>query len=92
MHEGVSIVDEAGALIYVNDRLCEMTGRTRDELVGKGAVHFFYDEEQERHTGWVARHRVGLSERYESVLAGQGGTQVPVLISASPLVLQPELG
>ncbi len=34
-HANVSITDVAGKIIYVNDRFCECTGYSRDELIGQ---------------------------------------------------------
>jgi PAS domain S-box-containing protein len=85
MQEGVAIVDDSERLIYVNDRLCEMTGRTRDELMGERSAELFFGVAQEQHLDQLARRRAGFSDTYESVLAHVGGAKVPVLITASPL-------
>jgi PAS domain S-box-containing protein len=85
MHDGVGMVDEASRLTYVNDRLCEMTGRTRDELIGQRSDQLFLPGERERYLGQLTRRRAGFSDRYESIFAREDGTQVPVFISASPV-------
>jgi PAS domain S-box-containing protein len=85
MQEGVAIVDDAGKLVYVNDRLCEMTGRARDDMVGQPSAQLFISGEQELHRDQLARRRAGLSDRYESVFVHKDGAQLPVLITASPV-------
>lgn len=85
MQEGVGIVDEAGKLVYVNDRLCEITGRARDELMGQPSAGLFPSGERQRIRDMLARRSQGFSDTYESVLALKDGAQVPVLISASPV-------
>ncbi|WP_334158437.1 PAS domain S-box protein [Oryzomicrobium sp.] len=34
-HLQVSVVDDAGIILYVNDRFCDASGYTRDELIGQ---------------------------------------------------------
>ncbi len=85
MHEGVGMVDAAGNLTYANDRLCEMVGRTRDELIGQSSAQLFFGQEQERHLDRLAQRRAGISDTYESVYVHRDGAHVPVLISASPM-------
>ena len=41
MQEGLLICDEHGMLVYVNNRLCQMLDRSREEFVNKPAVEHF---------------------------------------------------
>jgi PAS domain S-box-containing protein len=43
MQEGFSVVDENGVHLLVNDALCKMTGYTKEELVGHGVPHKYWD-------------------------------------------------
>ena len=86
MHEGLAVVDEQTLLTYVNDSLCAMTGWARDELLGQSSVKLFSAEGQERHLGWLARRRAGLSDTYETVFRRPDSGKVPVLVSASPIL------
>ncbi|MCX6002098.1 MAG: PAS domain S-box protein [Chloroflexi bacterium] len=45
---GIAIADEAGTLIFVNDRLCDMYGYSRDEVLGKQFLDFIHPDERER--------------------------------------------
>ena len=85
MRDGVVMTDEPGRLTYVNDRLCEITGRTRDEMIGQSSSMLFFGGERGRHRNQLARRRAGFSDTYESVLVRRDGSQVPVLVSASPI-------
>jgi len=40
MNEGLGGMDDRGAITYVNDRLCEMLGYPKEELIGRPAVDF----------------------------------------------------
>jgi PAS domain S-box-containing protein len=49
---GVATVDPEGRLSYANPALCEMFGRTRDELAGVSLTTFIHPED----AGRIARH------------------------------------
>ena len=48
---GIAIADEAGTLVLVNDRLCDMFDYSRDEALGKQFLDFIHPEERERIAG-----------------------------------------
>lgn len=41
MLEGIVVMGAAGEIVYANENLCRMLGRTRAELVGRPAVEYF---------------------------------------------------
>ncbi len=41
MQEGLLICDERGMLVYVNDRLCQMLDRSREEFINKPVIEHF---------------------------------------------------
>ncbi len=86
--QGFSILDDEGCLTYVNDRLCEMLGYRRDELLGRPVKDLFAPESRDRLAQELARRRDGESSAYEVVMVGRDGKHRHVLISARP-VLQP---
>ena len=45
---GIAIADDAGTLVLVNDRLCDMFGYSRDEVMGKQFLDFIHPEERGR--------------------------------------------
>ena len=45
MHDGVMVVDLNEVVVYVNNRLCEITGYTHNELVGNVAADVLLKEE-----------------------------------------------
>lgn len=46
MRTGLRVLDMQGRLVYVNPAFCEMTGWTRDELLGQSAPFPFWPPEQ----------------------------------------------
>jgi PAS domain S-box-containing protein len=83
--QGLSILDGEGRLTYVNDRLCEMLGYRRDELLGRPVKDVFAPESRDRLVQELARRRDGESSAYEVVMVGRGGEHRHALISARPV-------
>ncbi|MDY6876413.1 MAG: PAS domain S-box protein, partial [Chloroflexota bacterium] len=48
MNEGMGVQDENGVFIWVNDRLCEMFGYSRDEIIGRPLTDFLDKANQRR--------------------------------------------
>ena len=87
MGEGLTQVNNDEVIEYVNDRLCELTGYEREELLGETTHNMFFDEE-----GRVVvermnqQRRKGISGRYEARLRKKSGEMLWVLISGAPIV------
>ncbi len=47
IQDGLTIVEQ-GQVIYLNDRICEITGRSREELTAMSSLDFAATEERER--------------------------------------------
>ena len=86
-HAIVSITDDGGTISYANDRLCEISGYARDELIGKthrifeSGTHpesFFQDMWQTIASGEVWRGEICNRAKYDS-LYWVYATIVPVL-------------
>ena len=45
---GIAIAEESDNLVLVNDRLCDMFGYSRDEVLGKQFLDFIHPEEREK--------------------------------------------
>ncbi|HEY4879313.1 MAG TPA: SpoIIE family protein phosphatase [Candidatus Acidoferrales bacterium] len=82
LNEGVLITDECQTIVFANSNLEEMTGMTRSQLVGLDVYNVYTKEEadfivEQRERGM----KVGKN-RFEFVLPRQGGSRMPVIISA----------
>lgn len=84
LHCGAALVNRAGWFVHANPRLCEMMGRSRDEIVGNEVASFYTAEAD------IAR----LHEMYASFdqpsegefhLLHRDQTQHPVIIASRPL-------
>jgi PAS domain S-box-containing protein len=84
-HEGVWILDPECKTVYVNRRLEEILGRTCDELIGVSALEIFSQTEGDDWNKRFQRRREGVREDYEAMALKKDGSQLWLIISASPL-------
>lgn len=89
VRDGISIVDLNGVHIDVNDSLCEMTGFSKNELLGCAPPHLY----------WPDDHLDEIQNAFEATLSGnardfeltfkkKSGELFPVLINPSPILDQ----
>src|ERR1051326_5575598 len=77
MREGVAQKDVDGTLQFVNARFCDMTGYSRDELIGRGAEFLLADQRDlDFVRGKLDLRRRGLSDQYEVRLRRRDGTLI----------------
>jgi PAS domain S-box-containing protein len=65
MNDGLGVQDEHGYWIYVNDKLCEMLGYPREEMIGQPLAGFLNETGQTVYKEQVARRKSGGLEPYE---------------------------
>jgi PAS domain S-box-containing protein len=85
LNEGVVIADDHQRILFANSRFVEMTGISRQELVGFDASHFYSSQEwnfltQQIEVAFHAGHN-----RYAFVLPRKDGSRLPVIISSRTL-------
>src|SRR5215203_4732678 len=84
-YEGVWIVDTEAKTVFVNRRTTEMMGYAESEMMGR-PTHDFVDEEMSaRVEANLKRRRQGITEQYDFRLRRKDGSDLWVIVSASPL-------
>lgn len=87
MNEGLIQVDNNEVMEFVNDRLCEMTGYERDELLGKTTLDIFFDDEGRMAVTKANKERQkGISGQYEARLRKKSGEMLWALVSGAPII------
>jgi len=86
---GIGVVSPQRVILDVNERICDMTGYSREELVGKNARMLYESEDDFAEAG---RELYGEGTRIETASLEtrwrrKGGTIMNVLISSTPLDL-----
>ncbi|MBX4894481.1 PAS domain-containing sensor histidine kinase [Rhizobium bangladeshense] len=61
---GIAEADSAGRLLRVNDALCQMLGRSRDELLSMSFFDYTYGDDREEDATLYARQIVGELDNY----------------------------
>ena len=85
-HEGVWAVDENDDTIFVNQKICEMLGYTKDEMMGKKLDLFLEDSAIELVNSYRKRREKGLKDTYEHTFIKKDGTLIHSSIKAAPIL------
>ena len=86
MQEGFGVQDEEGIITYVNHRICEMSGYSKEELIGRAAIDFIDESYLNLVQEQRERRREGHAQSYEAQWKGKDGREVPTIISATPIL------
>lgn len=83
--EGLVITDEESRVVYANGRFCDITGYTKDELVGKTSYELLLaPEEWPQQRRRLSERLSGKCEMYEHELLQKGGGRRWVQVMATP--------
>jgi len=86
MNEGLGMTDENLRVTYVNEKLCEMLGYQKDEVIGRKATEFL-----DEHNRVLVEKRRAKREfsPYELVWTHKDGSKIPTTVSPKA-ILGPE--
>lgn len=85
MQEGVVILDQGVNITYINDRMCEMLGYTRDEVLHQPVTKFTTDPNIAELRARILANEKKSVAPYEIEMLKKDGAMVPTLISPQPL-------
>jgi len=85
MNDGLSMLDQADVLIYVNDRYCEMLGYPREELIGRPIYNFIDPGQRDKVHEMLEKERKGERTVYESAYVRKDGQKIFAIVSATPI-------
>jgi PAS domain S-box-containing protein len=83
--EGFWFIDAAGITTGVNPAMCEILGRARDDIVGKGIFEFVDETNAAIFRDQVRRRAEGLASGYEIALTRADGSLVDCFNNATPI-------
>ena len=82
LNEGVLIVDDCQQFIFANQRMGEMTGFAREEVLGRGPSAFYSGEALDFLNRMILQTTTTGQNRYEFFVPRKDGTRVPAIFSA----------
>ncbi len=81
MNEGLAMADQDYVFTFVNERLCEMLGYSREEMLGCHIVEFVHEDYKEFMEDQMGRRQRGEARSYEIDWRAKDGQRVYTLIS-----------
>jgi PAS domain S-box-containing protein len=83
--EGIWEIDDEERVVFVNRKMAEMLGYTRQEMIGKPLYSFMQESEHQAARESVARRRQGLREQFLARYRRRDGTDLWAIAKGSPL-------
>ncbi|MCX5867166.1 MAG: diguanylate cyclase [Proteobacteria bacterium] len=84
MNDGL-LVQSQDRFTYVNNRLCQMLGYDREEMIGRPLYDFLKETNQEIMAEQLARRSRGERKYYEIAWTGKSGNRVHTIVSPEPV-------
>jgi diguanylate cyclase (GGDEF)-like protein/PAS domain S-box-containing protein len=85
MNDGLGLQDENGVFTYLNSKLSEMFGYSRDEMIGSSVTDFLDKDNRKILKAQMVKRRKGKSTPYEIVWTGKDGHKIPTIMSPQPI-------
>jgi PAS domain S-box-containing protein len=85
-HEGFWMVDNETRTVDVNNSMCQLLGRTRDQVIGKKVAEFLDEENKDILSTQMQLGKQGIGSAFEMAYLRSDGTRAPCILSATPLL------
>jgi PAS domain S-box-containing protein len=83
--EGFWYIDNETTTLDVNEAMCDILGRPRDDIIGRSIFEFVDDASADIFRREVSARRTGKRGAYEVALRRSDGSNVPCLNNATPV-------
>jgi PAS domain S-box-containing protein len=84
--EGVWVLSPDSQTLFVNERMAQILGCRREDMIGRPAAEFMLPEDATDHERHLATRREGKPEYYERRFRRSDGTLVWTSLSAAPIL------
>ncbi len=84
MGDGLSEIDENQVTTYANQMLCQMWGRSRDEIIGRKVDRFLDEENRKILFEQLEKRKKGESAPYEIVWTRKDGSSLHTIMTPTP--------
>jgi polar amino acid transport system substrate-binding protein len=85
-NQGFWLVDNDTVTLDVNDAMCEILDRTKEDVIGKKIYDFLDEEDKAKVREQEGVRGESMRSLYEVTLIRSDGKQIPCLVNASPLL------
>ncbi len=85
-NEGIRVMDDRLIVTYINQKIADMLGYAREEMIGRNWTDFLFQEDIPDFNKKLAIRRQGISGQYERRLRRKDGSTVWTLVSATPIM------
>lgn len=86
IEEGIVLENGEGVITFVNLKICEMLGYSKEELIGKHWSDIVPSEERSVISTQLSLRKKGMRSQYESFLLHKNGKKIPVIIGSRPII------
>ena len=83
--EGFWMIDTDSLTTFVNARMADMLGYSAEDMIGKPATEFMFEEDRPGHLAKMSNRRSGILEHYERRFRCKDGQAVWTITSATPI-------
>lgn len=83
--EGIWVLDENNYTVFVNKRMCDMLGYTREEMMGKQNYYFKDDEGKKAAKQDIERRKGGVTETQISKFISKSGEVIWTTVATNPI-------
>ena len=84
-HEGFWLIDNETRTVDVNDSMCQLLGRKRDQIIGKKVAEFLDEENKAILSKQMQLREQGKGSAYELAYLRPDGNRMPCILSATPM-------
>jgi len=84
MGDGLSEIDENQITTYANEMLCQMWGRSKDEIIGKKVDQFLDDKNKKILFDQLKKRKKGEDSPYEIVWTQKNGAKIHTIMTPTP--------
>lgn len=83
--EGIWLIDEDSITTFVNNKLCDILGYTREEMMGKDIYCFMDEEARQQAASMIQKKKEGHHDQTQFRYLSKSGKEVWTFISTNPL-------
>ncbi len=84
-HEGIWLIDENNITTFVNKRMCDIIGYSKEELIGKPNYFFMDDAGKQKALKSLKRRKQGIADSFDACFIRKSGKEIFANISGNPI-------